>query len=82
MSIQADGTHRCDGCGADVGNGAITLAALTADYTSAGEVVNYEWCRQAREGHPRGCAGTLLAGAAVAWRSDQGLPLGVATTGG
>lgn len=60
MSLRSDGSYRCDRCGADVGNGAVTEAAIVSD-VSDGSVRVLHFCRIPVKGAPHGCAGRLLS---------------------
>lgn len=72
MSLRPDGSYRCDRCGSDVGNGAVTEAAVVADL----ELVDDEdvaarprtlhFCRAPRKKAPHGCAGHILGPRALA----------------
>jgi len=65
VSLRSDGTYRCDHCGTDVGNGAVTEAAIVSDIEGGGVRVLH-FCRRPRRGAPNGCAGHLLGRAALA----------------
>lgn len=67
MSLRSDGTYRCDRCGADVGNAAVTECAIVADIElleDGGDVFavprNLHFCRVPNDGAPEGCAEHLL----------------------
>lgn len=63
MSLRSDGTYRCDDCGLDVGNAAVTECAIvsTIAHTDDGPVVLVlHFCRVPRDGAPEGCAAHLL----------------------
>ena len=65
MSLRPDGSYRCDRCGADVGNGAVTEAAIVSDVED-GAVRVLHFCRQPRDSAPNGCAGRLLSASMLA----------------
>lgn len=62
MSLRADGSHRCDRCGRDVGNGGIFAAAFISDLDPErpGEPRQLHLCREERDDAPRGCVGLVL----------------------
>jgi ribosomal protein S14 len=62
VSLRADGSRRCDRCGADLGNGGIDLCARITDLEpdDPTQLRYLELCRQPREGAPRGCVGNVL----------------------
>lgn len=78
MSLRPDGLNRCDRCDLDVGGAGLHQAAVAVDWPGEGTdaPVTLHWCREPRDGAPRGCAGTVMGGAAVRARADAGLPLG------
>lgn len=62
MSLRTGGAYRCDRCGADVGNGGVTEAAIVSDLDPdrPGEIRVLHLCRAARDGAPHGCVGNVL----------------------
>lgn len=66
--MNAGGKHICDGCGTDVGNGAVTVCATisTLNPRNPTEPVVLHLCRKPRKGAPRGCEGLRLGPAALA----------------
>lgn len=71
MSLRSDGTYRCDRCGADVGNGAVTEAAVVSDVEGAAVRVLH-FCRRPVKGAPHGCAGRLLSPSMLAdWTKEN-----------
>lgn len=66
MSLRPDGVYRCDRCGRDVGNAAVTECAVVSDLAATGDpgapwrprVLHF--CRVPNLGAPDGCAGHLL----------------------
>jgi len=63
MSRRSDGTYRCDRCGADVGNAAVTECAMVADIEfleDGPSPRNLHFCRVPNDGAPEGCAEHLL----------------------
>lgn len=66
MSLRPDGSYRCDRCDADVGNGAVTEAAVIADLDLVDDPDVHarprtlHLCRKPRKGAPHGCAGHVL----------------------
>lgn len=65
MSLRSDGTYRCDRCGADVGNAAVTECAIVTDLEDGGHV-QWHLCRQPQKGAPNGCAAHVLGRDALA----------------
>lgn len=67
MSYREDGKYRCDRCDQDVGNGAVTEAAivvtLQSDLEETTDVtpITLHFCRVQRDNFPRGCAGRVLS---------------------
>jgi hypothetical protein len=67
MSLRASGKYRCDRCDQDVGNGAVTEAAVVVTLLSDLEEtedltpITLHFCRIVRDGYPRGCAGRVLS---------------------
>lgn len=63
MSLRRDGTYRCDRCGVDVGNAAVTECAIVSTMTvtdDVPEVLVLHFCRVPNEGAPEGCTEHLL----------------------
>lgn len=65
MSLRPDGTYRCDRCGVDVGNAAVTECAIVTDL-EVGAHRQWHLCREPVKGAPHGCAGHVLGPAALA----------------
>lgn len=66
MSVDPDGSYSCDRCGADVQNGAITVASVAGDLieVDGGQtVVNYHFCRDREENGEKvlGCTRKVLS---------------------
>lgn len=65
MSLRQDG-YRCDRCGRDVGNAAVTECAIVSDLEAApdADVASrprvLHFCRVPNPGAPEGCAAHLL----------------------
>lgn len=68
MSLRADGSYRCDRCGADVDNGGVQMAAIISDLSpdEPGTVRVLHLCRETRDGAPNGCVGNALGPATLA----------------
>lgn len=69
MSLRSDGKYRCDRCGSDVGNAAVTECATVSDIDMGGEVPVprlLHFCREPNEGAPEGCAEHLLVPSNIA----------------
>lgn len=68
MSLRPDGTYHCDKCGADVGNGGVSEAAVvsTVDADDPTQPRVFHLCREPRDGAPRGCEGNVLGPSALA----------------
>lgn len=68
MSRRPDGTTRCDKCGRDCENGAVTVCATisTLNPKDPDEPVVLHLCRHPRDGAPRGCEGLTLGPATLA----------------
>lgn len=64
MSRRPDGVYRCDRCGRDVGNAAVSECAVVADIERLedGSFIprNLHFCRVENPGAPAGCAEHLL----------------------
>lgn len=66
MSLRPDGTYRCDRCGVDVGNAAVTECAIVSDLEAVDDAeVAFRprllhFCRRPNPGAPDGCAAHLL----------------------
>lgn len=64
MSRRADGAYRCDRCGLDVGNAAVTECAVVSTVVATAdgglEHVVLHFCRVDNDGAPEGCAEHLL----------------------
>jgi hypothetical protein len=66
VSLRPDGAYRCDRCGTDVGNGAVTEAAVISDLQLVEDLDVHarprtlHLCRKPRRGAPHGCAGYVL----------------------
>lgn len=60
MSLRLDGTYRCDRCGKDIGNAAVTVCAVTSTLTADGQAQVYHHCREPNPGAPNGCAEHVL----------------------
>lgn len=75
MSLRPDGSHRCDRCGADVGNAGIDVAAKVSDLdpaTGNTTIRQLEFCRDRpdpdRPGETiKGCRDRVLTKAALAY---------------
>lgn len=74
MSLRADGTYRCDRCGIDVGNAAMTECARICDMDpdKPGELRYLHLCRAPRDGAPNGCVGNVLGDGTLSdWSKAQ-----------
>jgi hypothetical protein len=66
VSLRPDGAYRCDRCGTDVGNGAVTECAVVSDMevaTDDGVALTprvLHFCRVPNRGAPEGCAAHVL----------------------
>lgn len=72
MSLRPDGTYRCDRCGGDVGNGAVTECAVVSDTPDGLTHRVLHFCRQPTRGAPHGCAGRLLSPSNLANYLEEG----------
>jgi hypothetical protein len=73
VSLRPDGSHRCDRCGRDVGNGSsqestvvITIVEVDSGGITAPTPITLNFCREARPDFPRGCTGRVLSDANLA----------------
>lgn len=73
MSLRSDGTYRCDGCGVDVGNGGVLMAAVISDLDpdQPGAIRVLHLCRAARDGAPNGCVGDVLGPGTLANYTEE-----------
>lgn len=77
MSLRLDGSYRCDRCDRDVGNGAVTEAAIVVTLSEPEEdepayPITLHLCRVPHEQAPTGCAGHVLSESALkAWHDLQ-----------
>lgn len=64
MTANADGTHTCDRCGGDCGNGGVFDALVVADLDAdTGLVINFHFCRDRYDDNGkviRGCDTKVL----------------------
>jgi hypothetical protein len=62
VSVRPDGTHRCDKCGGDVGNGSVDQATFISmvNPDNPSEPWRLHLCTAPRDGAPHGCTGNVL----------------------
>lgn len=74
MSMLTDGSHACDNCGADVGNGGVSECVVVSDLKPGerGMVTNYHFCRDREEDGKeiKGCERKLLRPSVMKYRRE------------